>query len=114
MTTSSFSGKVALVTGAAAGIGRASALAFARLGTRVVVADIQTAGGEETVAQIKNAGSEAAFVRADVSQAKEVEALVRQTVALYGRLDCAHNNAGIEGARARTAATTEADRHRAV
>src|SRR5260221_942937 len=114
MTTPSFSGKVALVTGAAAGIGRASALAFARIGAKVVVADIHTTGGEETVAQIKSAGGEAAFIRADVSQAKEVEALVRQTVALYGRLDCAHNNAGVEGARARTAATTEDDWDRTV
>jgi len=114
MTTQPFDGKVALVTGAASGIGRASALAFARIGAKVVVADIETAGGGETVAQIKSAGGEAAFIRADVSQAKEVEALVRQTVALYGRLDCAHNNAGVEGVRARTASTTEEDWDRTV
>src|SRR5260370_34971956 len=106
MTTSSFSGKVALVTGAAAGIGRASALAFARLGAKIVVGDIQTAGGEETVAQIKNAGGEAAFIRADVALAKEVEALDRQTLALYGRLQCAHNDGGVEVARSRTAPKT--------
>src|SRR5947207_886620 len=101
--THDFNGKVALVTGAAAGIGRASAIAFARNGAKVVIADIETEGGEETVARIKKAGGDAAFVRTDVSQAKEVAALIRRTMELYGRLDCAHNNAGIEGVRARTA-----------
>lgn len=102
-----FHTKVALVTGASAGIGRASALAFAREGARVVVADIAAPGGEETVRLIREAGGEASFVRADVSQAAEVQALVRRTVELYGRLDCAHNNAGIEGSRAASAECTE-------
>jgi len=90
-------GKVALVTGASSGIGRATALAFAREGAKVVVADVTVEGGEETVAQVKNAGGEAIFVKTDVSKAVEVEALVAKAVATYGRLDCAHNNAGIAG-----------------
>jgi NAD(P)-dependent dehydrogenase (short-subunit alcohol dehydrogenase family) len=93
-----FSGKVALVTGAGSGIGRASALALAREGARVVVADITPAGGEETVRQITSAGGEARFARADVAEAIEVEALIATTAATYGRIDFAHNNAGIEGA----------------
>lgn len=90
-------GKVALVTGASSGIGRATALAFAREGARVVVADVTVEGGEETVALIKKTGGEAIFVKTDVSKAAEVEALVNKAVTTYGRLDCAHNNAGIAG-----------------
>ena len=90
-------GKVVLVTGASSGIGRATALAFAREGAKVVVADVTVEGGEETVAQVKKAGGEAIFVKTDVSKAVEVEALVAKAVATYGRLDCAHNNAGIAG-----------------
>jgi NAD(P)-dependent dehydrogenase (short-subunit alcohol dehydrogenase family) len=90
-------GKVALVTGASSGIGRATALAFAREGAKVVVADVTVEGGEETVAQVKKAGGEAIFVKTDVSKTVEVEALVAKAVATYGRLDCAHNNAGIAG-----------------
>ena len=86
-----------LVTGASSGIGRATALAFAREGAKVVVADVMVEGGEETVAQVKKAGGEAIFVKTDVSKAVEVEALVAKAVATYGRLDCAHNNAGIAG-----------------
>ena len=100
-------GKVALVTGAGSGIGRASALTFAREGAKVVVADVVVEGGEETVGMVKTAGGEALFVKADVSQAAEVEALINKTLATYGRLDCAHNNAGIEGAVATTAECTE-------
>ncbi len=90
-------GKVALVTGASSGIGRATALAFAREGAKVVVADVTVEGGEETVAQVKQAGGEAIFVKTDVSKAVEVESLVAKAVATCGRLDCAHNNAGIAG-----------------
>ncbi len=90
-------GKVALITGAASGIGRASALAFAREGATVVVADVDTAGGAETVRVVERAGGSALFVKTDVAQAAAVEALVQASVAAYGRLDYAHNNAGIEG-----------------
>jgi len=107
-------GKVVLVTGAGSGIGRESALAFAAAGGRVVVSDVVVGGGEETVAQIKAAGGEATFVRADVSQRADVEALIRQTVETYGRLDCAHNNAGIEGDLAPTCDCTEANWDRTI
>lgn len=102
-----FDGKVALVTGAGSGIGRASALAFAREGAKIVVADIVVEGGEETVRMIKAAGGEALFAKADVSEAAEVQALVKSAVQTYGRLDYAHNNAGIMGAMAPTADCTE-------
>jgi NAD(P)-dependent dehydrogenase (short-subunit alcohol dehydrogenase family) len=102
-----FEGKVSLVTGAASGIGRASALAFAREGASVVVADVDTAGGAETVKQIEGHGGGAVFVETDVSKAADVDALVERTLHTYGRLDLAHNNAGILGPRAITAECTE-------
>src|SRR6516165_1807090 len=105
--TNQFEGKVALVTGAASGIGRASGLAFAREGAKTVVADVFVEGGEETVRIIKQAGGDALFVRTDVSKAAEVETLIQKIVETYGRLDYAHNNAGIAGADAPTADCTE-------
>jgi NAD(P)-dependent dehydrogenase (short-subunit alcohol dehydrogenase family) len=91
-------GKVALVTGAGSGIGRATALAFADEGAKVVVSGRSLDGCHETVASIRGAGGEATFVRADVSIASDVVALIQTTVDTYGRLDCAHNNAGVGGA----------------
>ena len=92
-----FDGKVALVTGASSGIGRASALAFAREGARVAVADVAVEGGKETVRLIEDAGGEARFFECDVASSTSVQGLVDGVVESYGRLDCAHNNAGIEG-----------------
>ena len=90
-------GKVALVTGGSTGIGRASALAFAREGARVVVADVNAEDGKRTVDEIVGATGEAIFVPADVSSSTDVENLIRQATEAYGRLDCAFNNAGIIG-----------------
>ncbi len=98
-----FQGKVALITGAGSGIGRATALAFAAGGAAVVVSDVNETGGQETVGLIEQAGGQAIFIGADVSQPDEVAALVAETVRGYGRLDIAVNNAGIGGAWARTA-----------
>lgn len=100
-------GKVALVTGGGSGIGRQACLVFAREGAQVVVCDVAVEGGEETVGQIEQAGGRATFIRADVAQAAEVEALVAKTVETYGRLDCAYNNAGIAGRTARVADDSE-------
>jgi NAD(P)-dependent dehydrogenase (short-subunit alcohol dehydrogenase family) len=89
--------KVAIITGAASGIGRATAQVFAREGARLVLADMNEEGGNETLAQLKQTGASAIFVNVDVAKAAEVEAMVAQAVASYGRLDCAFNNAGIDG-----------------
>lgn len=91
-----FSGKVVLVTGAAAGIGRATALAFGRAGASVVIGDAAVDGGHATAAMIVEAGGKALYVNANVTRASEVEALVDKAVSYYGRIDCAVNNAGIE------------------
>jgi NAD(P)-dependent dehydrogenase (short-subunit alcohol dehydrogenase family) len=90
-----FDGKVALVTGAASGIGRASALAFARSGAQVIVSDVRVAGGDETVRLIHEAEGEANFIAADVTDESSVERLIQTSIETYGRLDYAHNNAGV-------------------
>ena len=102
-------GKVALVTGGGSGIGRAAAIAFAREGAKVTVADYVVEGGEHTVKAIKEAGGQAGFVKTDVSRSKEVEAMVHKAVEAYGRIDCAFNNAGIEGRMAPAAECEEED-----
>jgi NAD(P)-dependent dehydrogenase (short-subunit alcohol dehydrogenase family) len=90
-------GKVAIVTGAASGIGRSAAQLYAREGAKVVVSDVDEDGSAETVRLIEEDGGTAVFIHADVSDAAACEALVRGTVERYGRLDCACNNAGISG-----------------
>lgn len=91
-----FDGKVAFVTGAASGIGRAAALAFAREGARVVVADVSEQGNQETARMIEEQGGRGLAVRCDVTRAEDVKTALAKTVAAFGRLDFAFNNAGIE------------------
>jgi hypothetical protein len=85
--------KVALVTGGASGIGRATALTFAREGAKLIIADMNEDGGQQTVHMITENGGDATFVQVDVAQTTAVEAMLNKTVETYGRLDCAHNNA---------------------
>ncbi len=89
--------KVGLVTGAGSGIGRSAALALAQEGAKVVVADIVTEGGEETVKIIRETGGQAIFVKTDVTQEQQVEAMVQAAMDNFGKLDCAFNNAGMDG-----------------
>jgi NAD(P)-dependent dehydrogenase (short-subunit alcohol dehydrogenase family) len=95
-------GKVAIVTGAASGIGRTTAEMFAAAGARTIVSDVDDNGGQETVRLIQEAGGEAAYVRADVSKPEDCEALAASAVDRFGRLDIGCNNAGIAGAQATT------------
>jgi NAD(P)-dependent dehydrogenase (short-subunit alcohol dehydrogenase family) len=90
-------GKSALITGGGGGIGRATALAFAREGARVAVADAVAESAQQTVAQVNEAGGQAMSLTAEVTDTAQVQAMIRAVVAAYGRLDCAFNNAGIAG-----------------
>ena len=90
-------GRTAIVTGAANGIGRESALALGRAGAAVVVVDLDEGGGRETVGYLEKEDCPASFFRADVTRADEVASMVEHAVTTYGRLDCAHNNAGVLG-----------------
>lgn len=97
-----FTGRAGLVTGAGSGIGRASALALAQSGAKVLVCDINEAGATETVDLIIADGGTAAALCGDVSQAEYADAIVKETIGRFGSLDFAHNNAGVEGALAPT------------
>ena len=100
-------GKVALTTGAASGIGRATAILFAKEGAKVMVADINATGGQDTVRMIKAAGGEASFVETDVTKAADARRMVEVTVDTYGKLDILYNNAGIIGDTLPTAELSE-------
>ncbi len=88
-------GKVCVITGAGSGMGRVASVIFAREGAKVVVADVSEAAGNETVAEVRAAGGEASFVRADVSREADAKAMIDHALATYGRVDCLYNNAGI-------------------
>jgi len=100
-----FKNKVAIVTGGSSGIGRATALAFAKKGAKVVVVDWKE--NEEMLHLIKDSGGEAIFIKCDVSKTEDIKAMVEKTIATFGRLDYAFNNAGIEGKSAPTQDCTE-------
>lgn len=102
-------GKVALITGGASGIGRAAAIAFAREGAGVVIGDIDTKGSENTVAMIKESGGNAESLSVDVARSADVQALVSKAVERYGGLDYAFNNAGLVGSYAGIVDTSEED-----
>jgi NAD(P)-dependent dehydrogenase (short-subunit alcohol dehydrogenase family) len=102
-------GKVAVITGAASGIGRASAIRFAAEGAAVVVADLNSQGGELVVSEIAAKGGRALYQRTDVTREPEIKSLINRAVREYGRLDITYNNAGVGGAIGAIEATTEAD-----
>jgi NAD(P)-dependent dehydrogenase (short-subunit alcohol dehydrogenase family) len=106
-TQQGFANKVIFITGASSGIGRATALAFAREGASVALADVGDQGGLETVRLVEARGARALFVHCDVSSDREVRSALGKTIETFGRLDCAFNNAGIEGQQASTADCTE-------
>ena len=110
----SFAGKVAFVTGAANGIGRAAALAFAREGASVVVADVSEPGNQETARMIEADGGRALAVRCNVTRAEDVQAALDTTIETFGRLDAAFNNAGVENEVKAIADVTEEEWDRIV
>jgi len=106
---SGFEGRVVLITGAATGIGRAAALAFAQRGAHVAVLDINEDAGSLTAQKIQQAGGKAEFFKCDVSRSEDVQKSIREVVRRFGRLDIAFNNAGIEGATSATAERIESE-----
>ena len=110
----SFAGKVAFVTGAANGIGRAAALAFARAGANTVVADVSEQGNQETARMIEESGGRALAVRCDVTRTEDVKAALDKTIETFGRLDAAFNNAGVEQVKKAMADITEEEWERII
>jgi NAD(P)-dependent dehydrogenase (short-subunit alcohol dehydrogenase family) len=109
-----FSDRVALVTGAASGIGRAVALAFAESGARLWLSDLDQAGGEQTMQMVRQSSWIADFMRADVTQPKQVAAMIEAAVATCGRIDFAVNSAGVSGVRSRTADYPQDEWHQVI
>ncbi|MGH7840188.1 MAG: SDR family oxidoreductase [Candidatus Binataceae bacterium] len=107
-------GKVALITGAGSGIGQATARIFAREGAKLVLADVVAEGGNRTLQIVQDLGAEAIFVKCDVARWSDVDAAVAKAVQTYGRLDCAFNNAGIEGASGDTHECTDENWNRVI
>jgi NAD(P)-dependent dehydrogenase (short-subunit alcohol dehydrogenase family) len=112
--TTELRGKVCIVTGGTSGIGRDTAILFARAGAKVAVAGRREAEGKETVDLMRSAGGDGFFVKTDVSKAPDVDGLVRKTVEKFGRLDIAFNNAGIEGSLSPIAEQSEEDWDRTI
>lgn len=102
-----FKGQTCFVTGASSGIGRATALAFARMGGKVICVDVNSSGSKETLDAITKLGGEAIIIPCDVSKSEEVEKAVEETIKYCGGIDVAFNNAGIEGVQANIADSTE-------
>lgn len=107
-------GKAAVITGAGSGIGRATAKIFAREGAKLLISDIVAEAGTETLEALRAAGAAAIFMKVDVSKASDVAAMVAKAVETYGRIDCAFNNAGIEGEGAVTHKCSEENWHRVI
>jgi len=107
-------GKVALITGAGSGIGQATSRIFAREGAKLILADVVEEGGNRTLKIVQDLGAQAIFVKCDVAQWSDVEAAVAKAVQTYGRLDCAFNNAGIEGRGGNTHECTEENWNRVI
>jgi NAD(P)-dependent dehydrogenase (short-subunit alcohol dehydrogenase family) len=112
--TTELAGRVGLVTGGTSGIGRDTAILFAKAGVKVVVAGRRELEGQETIKLVRAAGSDGLFVKTDVSKAAEVDALIQKTVEKFGRLDIAFNNAGIEGVWVPIINQSEADWDRTI
>jgi NAD(P)-dependent dehydrogenase (short-subunit alcohol dehydrogenase family) len=112
--TRELEGKVGLVTGGTSGIGRETAVLFAKVGVKVVIAGRRQEEGKETIEMIRAAGGDGLFVKADVSKAAEVDAIIQQAVEKFGRLDVAFNNAGIEGVWVPITRQTEEDWDRTI
>src|SRR5215469_7810249 len=107
-------GKVTIITGAGSGIGRATSIIFAREGARLVLADVVDEGGQETLRMLKDSGADAIFVKTDVSKWHDADTMIARTIEKYGQLDCAFNNAGIEGESGHTHECSEANWNRVI
>jgi NAD(P)-dependent dehydrogenase (short-subunit alcohol dehydrogenase family) len=109
-----FEKKICLITGAGSGLGRATAVLMAKEGGTLLLSDWDEKGGAETLSQVKSAGADATFIKADVSKSEDVQAMVKKCISTYGRLNVAVNNAGVEGERNHTGDYSEAEWHKVI